>query len=111
MHDFKIAGAAIIAAAGLLAALPAKAAPFTAFATLCEEKVPVASCSCMVNELQRNRTGQIVLEVVQTRSLPENQKDKAGIAIANRYGLKGSEMKSILENSKSVIDAAVESCK
>lgn len=95
----------------LATAVSAEAAVTAAFARLCEAKVPVASCGCMVNELLRTRNGQIILDSTEAASRPEAERRDAVLAVANRYDLKGSELKAILDNARPLLEAAAEPCK
>ncbi|MBC7522653.1 MAG: hypothetical protein H7268_16370 [Sandarakinorhabdus sp.] len=96
----------------VFAASPALAAPNTAaFLRACEPRVPVASCGCMAGELAQGRTGQIALDAFRVIELPENQRQSAAVALANKYGAKLSEIKSVIDGSENLMNQAYERCK
>ncbi len=99
------------AAALILSAAPAQAANPAPFLNLCEATVPVASCGCMANELQRSRDGQIALDAYAGSTRPAAEKQATIVALANKYGMKISEMMAAVERAKPLAAAAAERCK
>jgi len=88
-------------AAFLLAALAAT--PFLdgpalgRFETYCQEKVAATSCKCVADELQGSAEGRAMIEAVAALRLPEAQRRAAMLNVLNRYGLKASELRAILD--------------
>ncbi len=95
----------------LLVAAPAWAAPNTrAFLRFCEAKVPVATCACMANELARTRNGQISLDAVAVTVLPEAEQYDAAVALANKYGVRLSDIKAAIAANDPALRSATERC-
>ncbi len=95
----------------LAVAAPAEAANPTEFLKFCEAKVPAASCGCVANELLQSRDGQVGLDAFAAGTRPPADQRAAAVAVANKYGMKLSEVVSAAERSKSLFSAAVERCK
>ncbi|PZN97366.1 MAG: hypothetical protein DCF31_00980 [Alphaproteobacteria bacterium] len=94
-----------------LAAAPAAAANPTEFLKLCEATMPVASCGCVANELLQSRDGQVSLDAYAAVKRPPAEQRAAALAVANKYGMKISEVVAAAERSKPLFSAAVERCK
>ncbi len=100
-----------LAATLLASAGPALAADPTHFLKLCEATVPVATCGCISNELQRTRDGQISLDAYAALQQPLALRQSAIVGVANKYGAKLSELQAAVGRLRSVMDSLVERCK
>jgi hypothetical protein len=105
-----IAGRRFAMLVPLLLASPALALG-SAFETQCAEKIPMASCSCMVQEIGRTSDGRIMLEASDIRALPKDRQQQAMLAMLNRYGLKPSDLAALKPKVSPMFDAAWERCK
>jgi hypothetical protein len=100
-----------LAAALLTTGAPLRAADPTQFLRLCEATVPVATCGCIANELQRSRDGQISLDAYAATLKPPAQRQSAMVGVANKYGSKFSELKAAVDRLRPVMDSLIDRCK
>jgi hypothetical protein len=92
-------------------AVPSSAANINAFTRLCEAEVPVASCGCMTNELLKTRNGQVLIDAASLVGTQVDSGKALAVALANKYGLRMSQLKAIVDQSKPMLDGAYEVCK
>ena len=97
--------------AALVTAPPALAAPNTAaFKRYWEAKVPVATCACMAVEMSRTRQGQVALDSARVIELPAAQQYPAAKEMADKYGLKLSEINATLQSLDPYMQQVAERC-
>ncbi|MCG2840613.1 hypothetical protein L6Q21_06420 [Sandaracinobacter sp. RS1-74] len=80
----------------------------------CRQKVPDASCRCMVKELASNAEGDFLLDLgapaLRLKQQPANLKSDAVLKALNRHGLKASEGKAIVDRAAPILQEAARVC-
>ncbi len=95
----------------MLVATPALAAPDTrAFRRYCEAKAPAATCSCIATDVTRTRNGQIAIDAYGVTQAAAPQRRAAALALANKYGVKASEIEAAIVAAEPALRTATERC-
>ena len=82
-----------------------------AFETRCAESLPIASCSCMVDELRQSRDGRFFIHATDAMALPKDEQKQAMLEILNRYNMKMSDVTAMKEALEPMVQVAWERCK
>lgn len=81
-----------------------------AFARKCRAGAPIATCTCVIEKLQRTKDGQITLEVFSVMEMPKDQQQALMIELANKYEMTMTGIKKAIDNSAAAIDTEIKSC-
>lgn len=94
----------------LAMASSALASDTSGFLKDCTSKGPVDICTCMAEELDKSRDGQVVLETYVIVTLPEAERKPAMLATMERYKLTQAELTTIGNSIPAMLDAAFKVC-
>ena len=93
-----------------LFATPVLAADTGGFLKDCTSKGPVDICTCMAEELDKTRDGQVVLDTYVIAAMPEAERKPAMAALMTRYKLTQAELGTIGNAVPAMIEAAGKVC-
>lgn len=81
-----------------------------AFVRDCAANAPIASCTCIIGNLNDSADGQVSMDMVGLMRLKPQPSKPDVLALLNRHGLRPSQLTSALERGQKILAALAPTC-